>query len=156
MPKFEKPRQERKTLQDTMDAQTELLILIKRKKERNSILSIEERERFIRIYPVAVQAHGSNPCLYKTRTGAIVRFDHLDAFSYFLREQTKDYVDIINEDTGQIYDTQIPITDLWKFFERKIVHILPFAREEAAHMSAEAPTREAPSSFVFSSEKKLE
>lgn len=151
---MDKPLQQRRTLEDTISYQTELLNLIKKKKERNSVLSFDERDRFTRLYPLAVKAHGSNPCYYKTRRGILVRFDHLDMFAYFLQEANTDYVDIINIDTGQVYDTHVPISNLWAFFERKIIYIRPFAREEAEHMSAEVPTHEAPTSFIFSSKKK--
>ena len=149
----DKPLQQRRTLEDTIAYQTELLELIRKKKERNAVLSFEERDRFMRLYPLSVKAHGSNPCYYKTRNGRVVRFDHLDMFAYFLQEATTNYVDIINEDTGHIYDKHVPVSDLWAYFERKIIYIRPFAREEAEHMSAEVPIHEASTSYVFSSKK---
>ena len=147
-----KPLQVRKTLQDTISYQNELHLLVKRKKENNAILSFDERDRFIEIYPLAVLSHGSNPCFYRTIKG-IIRFEHMDMLAYFLSEQTSNVVSIIDINTNKVHDRNIPISDIWKFFERQLVYLFPFAREEAAHMSAEAPVKEPPTSYTFSSDK---
>jgi hypothetical protein len=155
MVKYERPLQQRRTLEDTINYQDELLSLAIRKRERNVCLSFEEKETFMKVYKRAVLSQGAVGCYYRTRNGKIVPFHHLTELAYFLSTLTSNMVDLINYDNNKPFDTNIPISDLWRFFEMKLIYVFPYACDEASHMSAEAPIREQPTSYQFSSEKNV-
>jgi hypothetical protein len=148
-----KPMQVRRTLEDVIKFQNELLSIVKTKRQNNACLSFSERERFLSLFTRAVLSQGSIKCLYRTRQGTIVPFHHLTELAYILSEQTTNYINIINDDTKGIYERNLPISELWKFFERKLIYVFPYACDEASHMSAEAVLQEPPTSFTFSAQK---
>jgi hypothetical protein len=148
-----KPMQVRRTLEDVIKFQNDLLQIVRTKRQNNSCLSFSERDTFLSLFTKSVLSQGSIKCLYRTRKGTIVPFHHLTELAYLLSEQTTNYVNIINDDTKGIYENNIPISELWKFFERKLIYVFPYACDEASHMSAEAVIHESPTSFNFSAQK---
>jgi hypothetical protein len=152
---YEKPLQQRRTLEDTINYQDELLSLVTRKRERNTCLSFEEKEKFMKTYKRAVLSQGAVGCYFRTRNGKIVPFHHLTELAYYLSTLTCNRVDIIDSDTNHPFDRNLPISDLWKFFEIKLIYVFPYACDEASHMSAEAPIREQTTSYQFSSNKSV-
>lgn len=148
-----KPMQVRRTLEDVIKFQNDLLDIVKSKRRNNSCLSFSERDTFLPLFKKAVLSQGAIKCLYRTRTGTIVPFHHLTELAYLLSEQTTNYIDIINYDTKGTYEHHLPISELWKFFEMKLIYVFPYACDEASHMSAEGVVHESPTSFQFSAHK---
>ena len=148
-----KPMQVRRTFEDVIKFQNQLLEVVKSKRRNNSCLSFSERDEFLSLFTRSVLSQGSIKCLYRTRKGTIVPFHHLTELAYLLSEQTTNYVDIVNYDTKGTYEHHLPISELWKFFEMKLIYVFPYACDEASHMSAEAVIRETPTSFNFSAQK---
>jgi len=149
-----KPLQVRRTFLDVSNSQLELLKIIRLKKFKNSALSYAERENFLRIFYMAVMSYGSIPCKYIANDGRIIDFGHMEALVNFLCTITGSYVKIREPVSGAEY--KVPISDLWSVLEKRIIHIAPYARREAIHISSEYTVREETTAHEFSLDKKMD
>lgn len=149
-----KPLQVRRTQQDVSNAQIEILRLIRFKKLKNSALSFDEREPFLRTYYTSVMSYGSIPCKFSASDGRIIDFGHIENLVYFLIEITGSYVKIKEPVSQSEY--VVPISDLWSLLEKRIKHIAPTARREAIHISSEYTLREEATAHKFSLDEKME
>jgi len=154
MVREEKPLQVRRTLLDVINAQIELLRIIRYKKLKNSALSYDERDPFLRTFYMSVMSYGSIPCKYTAPDGRIIDFGHLETLVHFLCTITGSYVKIKEPTSKSVYT--VPISDLWKLLEKRIIHIAPIARREAIHISSEYTVREEATAHSFSLDKKME
>jgi len=149
-----KPLQVRRTLLDVINAQISILALIRLKKLKNSALSYNERENFLRTFYMAVMSYGSIPCKYIAEDGRIIDFGHLETLVNFLCSITGSRVKIREPVSKAEYI--VPISDLWSVLEKRIIHIAPYARREAIHISSEYTVREETTAHEFSIDKKME
>jgi hypothetical protein len=147
--------QERKTFTDVQNAQNELLLLIDKKTKEDCGLSDAEQLRFRIIYPWAVMSHGSNKFFYRNPDGRITEFRNISEFVEEIMHTGSDYRFIILLDgpSNSYYCAEFKY--LWKALRKDLCYLFPYAREEALHMSAEAPTREEATAYKFSKDEKL-
>jgi len=143
-----KAKQVRRTLEDTINFQNELSELVEEKKLANMPLTTKEKGRFRYIFPKAILSQGNYEIDYINEDGRHSRFRHLPMFAWYMRQLSSPIVILIDNQSEVRYE--VFISELWKFLEYQLEIVYPFAREEATHISAEAPAREAPSSFEFS------
>jgi len=143
-----KAKQIRRTLEDTINFQNELSELVEKKKLENMNLFTNEKKRFRYIFPKAILSQGNYEIDYVNEDGRHSRFRHLPMFAWQMRQLSSPIAILIDNQSGVKYE--VMIQDLWAFFEYQLEIVYPFAREEATHMSAEAPAREAPSAYEFS------
>ena len=148
-----KQRQSRLTFLDTIESQTTLLELLKRKKERNVGLSDKEEEDFPQLIALSILSHASTPCTFVNSDGRITRWNIYE-LALQLKSLRGKQVTLIDGTTQQRY--AVEIKDLWSFLERELKHIFPYALEEAIHMSKELPAREKSSSYTFSSDNTID
>ena len=149
-----KPLQVRRTLLDVINAQIQLLRIIRLKKERNASLSYDDREPFLRIFFMSVMSYGSIPCRYTAPDGRIIDFGHLETLVHFLCKTTGSYVKITESVSNSEYT--VPISELWSLLEKRVIHIFPTARREAIHISSEYTVREEATAHTFSLDEKID
>lgn len=138
----------RLTFEDTFNWQNELISLIEKKEERNTPFSEAERTRARHIFPRAILSHGSNTFSFRNKDGKVSLFRHVSSFFSKLSKMTSSSVVLLDTQTSVEYT--VSIRELWGALLEELEYLFPFAREEAIHMSAEAPVRERSSSFEFS------
>jgi len=143
-----KAKQIRRTLEDTINFQDELSELVNKKIEENMPLFNRERKRFRLVFKKAVLSQGNYEINYENKDGRRSRFRHLPIFAWYLSKLHSPTAIVTDNQSGKKYN--VLIQDLWEFFEYQLEIVYPFAREEATHISAEAPAREAPSAYEFS------
>jgi len=146
-----KAKQIRKTLEDTINFQNELSELVETKIQKNLPLNSKEKYRFRYIFPRAVLSQGNYEISFKNKDGRISTFRHLSMLASMLRKLNSPIAILLDNQSGKKYE--VLIQELWDFFDYQLEIVYPFAREEATHMSAEAPVREAPSAYEFSAKK---
>lgn len=144
--------QRRLTFLDTINSQRELLSLVRRKKDRNVSLNDKEEERFPVLLAYSILSHASTPVTFVNADGRTTKWNIYE-LGLDLKSLRGNRVILTDGQSKVRYE--IRISQLWNFFERELKHIFPFALEEAIHMSREAPIREQPTSFSFSSESKV-
>ena len=151
-----KPQQERRTFSDVTTFQNQLLNIIRRKIKSNAGLNASERERVRSIYPWALMSHGTNKFFFRNADGRISEFSHITEFIEEMIDIGDDlpYAYLLDGTTRSKYPVQY--RDLWIALKKALIYILPYAREEAIHMSAEAPTKEESTAFKFKLDEKLE
>lgn len=151
--KQHKPQQVRKTFEDTFNFQNELLELVSRKKKRNTPFNQEQRERANYLYPRAILSHGIVKFSFKNSEGRVSLFRHVSSFFSKLSRIASSTVVLTDSESGEQYEVQI--RDLWSALEEELEYLFPYAREEAIHMSSEAPVYEQATSYAFSMDKKV-
>lgn len=155
MPKKEyKQSQERRTFSDVNQFQADIKWLLFKKIKSNDGLTYEEARDLGYKYSWALLSHGSNRFSFRNKDGRITEFIHISAFIdnlLFIRKSP--YVVLYDGPTRTRYNVEWK--DIWKALLDELLYLFPYAREEAIHMSAEAPTREQASAFHFSLDEKL-
>lgn len=149
-----KPQQVRRTFEDTVNYQNELLRLIERKKDRNAGMSIQERDRARYIFPRSILAHSGYRFRFKNKDGRETIFPNVSSFFSQLIKLTGKSIILTDGQTGQKFNVEF--RDLWNALEKELERLFPYAREEAFHTSAEGFVRHAPTPFGFSLDKKLD
>jgi hypothetical protein len=150
--KQHKPQQVRKTFEDTFNFQNELLELIDKKKKRNTPFNQQQRERANYLYPRAILSHGIVKFSFR-HNGRVSLFRHISSFFSKLSRIASSTVVLTDSESGEQYEVQI--SDLWAALEEELEYLFPYAREEAIHMSSEAPVYEQATSYAFSMDKKI-
>lgn len=150
-----KQAQERRTFSDVQGFQNEIKAMLRKKIDSNTGLTSQEAHRLNFIYPWALLSHGSTRFSYHNYDGRITEFRHISEFiEYVIGARDKfPYVILTDGPTGHRY--AIEWKYIWEALLQNLLYLFPFAREEALHMSAEAPTREEASAFRFSLDEKL-
>ena len=146
-----KAKQIRRTLEDTINFQNELSELLEKKIKENSSLNFKEKRRFRYIFPRAILSQGNFEIRFENQDGRKSKFRHLSILASFLRKLDSSVVRLRDRQSNTVYNVQIK--ELWKFFDLQLEIVYPYAREEATHISAEAPAREAPSAYEFSAKE---
>lgn len=146
-------RQERKTFEDVVDFQNELLHIIRRKERTKSPLTESESEKVRFLYPRSILSHGSSKVYFKNSDGRVISFRHITEFIENLLNVRTSKVELIDGITSIRY--VVPIEKLWMVLRNELVYLFPFAREEAIHMSPESITRESATAYKFSLDEKL-
>ena len=148
-----KPQQKRRTYIDNINAQKKLKFLIMRKIENNTRLSDSEKQDFLELVFNSVQSYGSALTVYETSDGRKINLGNIDEVAdIFIGQQGKQ---AIIKDLKSGKDFMVSYKDLWICFKRTLLRIFPNARQEAFHMSSEAPVKEEMGSFAFDAKTKL-
>lgn len=147
--------QQRRTFADVQEFQNEIKAILRRKTESNTGLNREEASRLNFIYPWALLSHGSSRFTYRNVDGRITEFRHISEFIEYLIGigDRVPYVVLCDGPTRNKY--AIEWRYLWVALLDELLYLFPFAREEALHMSAEAPVREASSAYKFIMDEKM-
>lgn len=148
-----KAKQERKTFDDTCNFQNELLNLIARKKERNTPFNQHQRERANYLYPRAILSHGIVKFSFRNKDGRVSLFRHVSSFFSKLSRMPSSTVVLTDSESDEQYSVQI--RELWSALEEELEYLFPYAREEAIHMSSEAPVYEQATAYKFSMDEKV-
>lgn len=152
-PQPKKPkRQIRRTAEDTLDAQREILKIVDTKIEKNVSLSTDEEKIFQKLLYQSILSRLSYPVTFRAFDDRVVHLGTMYTFYDILMSQKgAREVIIVDRRSGTRYIT--PYVELWKCFKTYILKLFPYAIEEAIHMSAEAPVREEATSFGISLDK---
>ena len=146
-----KPQQKRRTYIDNINAQKKLKKLAIRKIENDTRLSDEEKETFLEDVFNAVQSYGSAKTIYETPDGRKINLGNIDEVADIFIGQQGKLAEIRDIKSGVSY--VVSYRDLWICFKRTLLRIFPNARQEAFHMSSEAPVREEIGAYEFDAEK---
>lgn len=131
-----KTRQQRKTLEDTIEYQEKLEKMIDRKIKRNAAFNHYEEKDAKFLFKRGILSHGTSKFYYKHKDGKITRFPHISSFFAKLVRVRGNKVRLKDGTTGKKYTVEIK--DLWKALRNELDYLFPFAWEDAVHMSAES------------------
>jgi len=149
-----KTRQERKTFEDVVDFQNELLHIVMKKEELKKPLTTTESQKVRFLYPRSILSHGSSRFYFRNDDGRVTCFRHITEFIEDMLTIRTDKVQLLDGTTHTNY--VVPIEKLWRALRKELVYLFPYAREEAIHMSPESITREEASAYKFSLDKKMD
>jgi len=149
-----KELQVRATFEDTKRYQSELFGLLRKKIRENNPLSSDEKKVFYSLLANSVLSQGWRHCYYNTKNNIRINLGSTTFFALTLLDINTREAIITDPRTRKKYEVEIG--ELWNILYNKCKELSQPAREEAIHMSREAPKREAPTAYDFSAKREYQ
>lgn len=147
---YEKTRQVRHTLEDTLSFQDEFSELFKLLINENRPMRLNERKRSKQIMPKALLSQGAVECITLVIEGGWFTFASLQNMILRVSEINENMVRLTTHKPE--HNVQVgSIGELWKFIYNQLLYYFPLAAAESLRISKESMFKTEQESYEFDS-----